>query len=324
MENRKKEFKWFTIPQYRQEEEYLSAMHGKGRKLSKITFPGFYHFEKCEPARVTYRLDYNQEGIANKEEYVRMFSDCGWNYLFDFVGYSYFYKEGAADSEDEEIFCDDSSRLDMMKRVFKGRVVPLILLFACFILPQLCVTTMGYGRGGIAQDVLSIALLVLAGLYWVIFAAMAVQFYHYEKRLKPEDTGIKYKYAGVCAGLLMLLLVIAAIFINGKKSVFSVVENENGFTIEAERLNKAVEMEYELKEGDIIEVSHEYEAGQIYISVGMENREPVFYGNSYSELEDFSLLIQEDGRYIIKCSGRNAKGTIQFVIKELEAFSETP
>ena len=63
MKNRKTELKFFTIPQYRKEEEYLSSMHEKGWKLTKITFPGFYHFEKCEPARVTYRLDYNQEGV---------------------------------------------------------------------------------------------------------------------------------------------------------------------------------------------------------------------------------------------------------------------
>ena len=33
-----------------------------------MVFPGIYSFEKCEPENVTYRLDYNQEGIANKED----------------------------------------------------------------------------------------------------------------------------------------------------------------------------------------------------------------------------------------------------------------
>ena len=90
MEDKKTAFKFFTIFQYQQEEEFLSSMHAKGWKLTKITFPGFYHFDSCEPQNVTYRLDYNQEGINNKTDYVQMFSDCGWNYLFDFVGYSYF------------------------------------------------------------------------------------------------------------------------------------------------------------------------------------------------------------------------------------------
>ena len=109
MRKTKTEFKWFTIPQYRQEEEYLTSMHRKGWKFTKVSFPGFYHFEQCEPENVTYRLDYNQEGVANKAEYVQMFSDCGWEYLFDFVGYSYFRKASDEADTNEEIFCDDEA-----------------------------------------------------------------------------------------------------------------------------------------------------------------------------------------------------------------------
>lgn len=156
MEDKKVVFKFFSVPQYQQEEKYLSSMHEKGWKLAKITLPGFYHFERCEPGKVTYRLDYNPEGVKNKSEYVQMFSDCGWEYLFDCAGYSYFCKEGSASQEREEIFCDDSSRLDMMKRVFKGRIIPLIPLFAGVILPQLFMNTMGYGGGSEIQDIVSI------------------------------------------------------------------------------------------------------------------------------------------------------------------------
>ena len=44
----KTEFKWYTIPEYRKEEEYLSSMHRQGWKFTKVTFPGFYHFENLE------------------------------------------------------------------------------------------------------------------------------------------------------------------------------------------------------------------------------------------------------------------------------------
>ena len=141
MGNSKTVFKFFTIPQSKQEEDYLSAMNEKGWRFTGVTFPGFYHFEKSEPEQVAYRLDYNQEGIKNKAEYVQMFSDCGWEYLCDFVGYSYFRKEGTAGEEKEEIFCDDASRLDMMKRVFRGKIIPLIILFVSVIIPQLFTNT---------------------------------------------------------------------------------------------------------------------------------------------------------------------------------------
>ena len=98
----KKELRLFNVTQYNQEEEYLSSMHRKGWKFTKVYFPGVYCFEECKPENVTYRLDYNQEGIRNKAEYVQMFSDCGWEYLMDFAGYSYFRKTiSESDSNDE-------------------------------------------------------------------------------------------------------------------------------------------------------------------------------------------------------------------------------
>lgn len=314
MENKKVSFKFFTISQYQQEEEYLSSMHEKGWKLKKIIFPGFYHFEKCEPGKVSYRLDYNQEGLKNKTEYVQMFSDCGWDYLFDFAGYSYFCKEGDTDQESEEIFCDDASRLDMMKRVFKGRIIPLIILFVCVVLPQFFVNTLGYGGGGIIQDVLSIILLLIAVLYLAIFSRMAYWFYQYEKKVLPEKRSVKYKYYGISVSILLIVICIGMFFYFSRRSVYSVSESADGFTIVAKQLNTPVVMEYDLKEGDIVAVSHVYVGGEIFISIGEEDETPVFFGNSYGEMGDFTVGIPEDGRYRIECSGRRMKGLIRFVI----------
>ena len=112
------EFKWFTTSEYKKEEVYLSEMHARGWKLTGITFPGFYHFTKCEPEEVRYQLDYSLEGQRHKYEYVRVFEDCGWEYLMDFVGFSYFRKP-VADmcNKDEEIFSDEQSRVEMMKNI---------------------------------------------------------------------------------------------------------------------------------------------------------------------------------------------------------------
>lgn len=132
----KKEFRFFTIFQYEQEQEYLSRRHQEGWKFVKVTGLGTYHFERCQPEKVVYQLDYNQEGLANKEEYVRMFADCGWEYLMDYAGYSYFRKAAADMKGDEEIFCDEQSKLEMMERVLKGRMTPVLVLFCAILLPQ--------------------------------------------------------------------------------------------------------------------------------------------------------------------------------------------
>lgn len=122
MKELKKEFRWFNIMEYEKEENYLSKRHQEGWKFKRVTFPGVYTFERCEPEKVIYQLDYNKEGIKHQMEYVRMFEDCGWEYLTEFDGYNYFRKPADKMQQEEEIFCDDISRLDMMNRIFIGRV----------------------------------------------------------------------------------------------------------------------------------------------------------------------------------------------------------
>ena len=98
----KKQFKWFTIFEYEKEQDYLREMHKLGWKFIKVTGLGMYYFEKCIPQDVVYQLDYNKDGLAHKDEYLKMFDDCGWEYIQDFFGYSYFRKAVAEDGVAEE------------------------------------------------------------------------------------------------------------------------------------------------------------------------------------------------------------------------------
>lgn len=175
MKKTKKEFKYFTIMDYDKEAEYLQQQRKAGWKLTAIKGFGMYHFEECEPEDVVYQLDYNKEGLENKEEYIQMFCDCGWEYLMEYVGYSYFCKPKSemADGE-EEIFCDDQSRMDMVARVFRGRIIPLILLFAVMICTQIT---------GIDGPVRPLVVFVLV-LYVVIFALFGYRYYELKKRMK--------------------------------------------------------------------------------------------------------------------------------------------
>ena len=174
MKEKKKVFKWFTVAKYEEEQEYLRQEHQAGWKLVKVSLLGIYTFEKCEPEDVIYQLDYNQEREKGMAEYIQMFRDCGWEYICDFVGYSYFRKAASKMKEDETIFSDDSSRLEMIGRVFKGRMVPLLIIFAAIICPQLIANSMhssGVGRG------LFIAYCCLFFLYVLIFIQWAVMYW---------------------------------------------------------------------------------------------------------------------------------------------------
>lgn len=167
----KKVIKYFSIADYEKEQEYLRQMHKSGWKLVSVTGFCVYKFEKCTPEDVIYQLDYNQEGLANKDEYVKMFTDCGWEYIQDYVDFSYFRKPAAQTDGAEEIFCDDASRMQLVERIFKGRVVPLLVLFFAMLVPGLLYNIV---RG---NTVIVVMFAAVVALYLVLFAALAISYY---------------------------------------------------------------------------------------------------------------------------------------------------
>lgn len=172
----KKEFKYFTIMQYGKEEEYLRYMHKLGWKLEKISGFRIYHFQQCEPQDIVYKIDYNQDGINNKNEYIKMFNDCGWEYIQDYVGYSYFRKV-VNNENNNDIFCDDESRLQMVSRIFKGRLLPLsIFFFAVF--SQLIIST--YNE----QPILNAIYIAILILYLIIFVWFGIEYLIFKNKLK--------------------------------------------------------------------------------------------------------------------------------------------
>lgn len=140
-----------------------------------------YHFERCRPEDVVYRLDYNQEGRKNKDEYIRLFEDCSWEYVQDFAGYSYFRKPvHAMESENEDIFCDDASRLEMVRRVIRGRMLPLLVIFFLFILPQAFWRV--YPTNG--NVLITFVLWCMVGLYMTTFTILCLKFWDLSKRYR--------------------------------------------------------------------------------------------------------------------------------------------
>lgn len=181
MKEKKRAFKFFSVAEYDKEQEYLQEEHKKGWKLVDVRFPGIYTFVKCEPEDVVYQLDYNPDRESGMGEYIQMFQDCGWEYLFDFVGYSYFRKPVAAMTGEEEIFNDDGSKLDMLDRVFKGRMIPLFIIFGLVICPQLVNNFMRrtepFALG------MCIMLCAVFLLYVGVFAKWGISYRRLKKRL---------------------------------------------------------------------------------------------------------------------------------------------
>lgn len=174
MKDKKTELKWFDITEYDKEADYLREMHKQGWKFLKFTLPVFYKFEKCEPEDVIYQLDYNKDGSEHKAEYLQMFSDCGWEYLGETVGYSYFRKPLKEMNGEEEIFSDDASKVEMMERVYKGRMIPLLTIFCCIICPQIAMQAAGH----------YVANKILLGIFILMFLLYLSIFYRFAKKYK--------------------------------------------------------------------------------------------------------------------------------------------
>ena len=315
MKDRKTIYKYFTFSQYQQEEEYLSDMQEKGWQFSHANIPGFYHFEKCTPEAVTYRLDYNQEGTKNRAEYLKMFSDCGWEHVCDFVGYSYFRKKGQKGAEREEIFCDDASRLDMMNRVFLGRIIPLIIIFASGIFPQFFLLTTAYRLPSVIRNVFTIIYLIMAVLYLILFSSTALQYYQYEKKVSGDTVRTNVKYGSVAALILICLIALVCSFWYSGRSIHTETDRTDGFVVTATRLNSAVEREYDLKAGDTVEFQISHTAGIVYLEVVMDGEKPQFYAD-FKASGNHEVTILKDGHYKITVSGDRANTNVGVVIKK--------
>ena len=127
--------KIFLLPDYEKEGEYLTSMHKVGWKLEKACAYS-QHFVKCEPENVIYKLDYVPVN-SNYCEYIKMYSDYGWEHCGRVAGFDYFRRKADGISEEElEIFSDVQSKLRMMKKVIMTRMLPLLIIFIGIIIPN--------------------------------------------------------------------------------------------------------------------------------------------------------------------------------------------
>ena len=134
---RKTMIRFFTIADYEEEELWLRKQNRLGWKHVRMIPPCLYFFEACEPQDVIYRLDYKNSGQT--EEYMQLVKDFGWEYFEQCMGWLYFRKPAdTVESEGEdELFSDNASRVEMAGHIVRTRLVPIMIIFLCCLLPNL-------------------------------------------------------------------------------------------------------------------------------------------------------------------------------------------
>ena len=162
-------FRFMTVTDYEEEEKFLSEQHKEGWKLCKYWLPGIYFFDKCVPEDVVYRLDFEQAEKSEKTEYLQLYNDYGWEYLFDVNGFSYFRKRAGSEERELEIFSDNESRIEMVERVFRRRMIPLLIVFFTCVVPQLVIQFFNWQGGNTSAKGFVIFFTVFFFLYLYLF-----------------------------------------------------------------------------------------------------------------------------------------------------------
>jgi len=152
MTDQKRIFRWFWAWQDEKEQAWLSDMAAQGWHLDRLGFPGLYHFRAGDSSKMVYRLDYRTLQHRERESYLQLFEDAGWEHVGDLSGWVYFRKE-VQPGEDPEIFSDLESKSKKYQR--------LLLLLVIF-LPILTVLMPEFDQphGGLFS--------ILTGLYVVL------------------------------------------------------------------------------------------------------------------------------------------------------------
>lgn len=131
-ENTIRKFRWFWAWQDEKEEHWLGEMSQQGYHLIKVALPGIYTFTVGTPREYVYRLDYQPYSKKDRDDYLQLFSDAGWEHVGEMVSWQYFRKE-AREGETPEIFTDVESKVAKYKRLLGYLFVILVPLWTVFI-----------------------------------------------------------------------------------------------------------------------------------------------------------------------------------------------
>ena len=174
---------FFTIADFREEEVWLREKSREGLHFKRMIVPCFYIFEKGEPEDTIYRLDFPKN--AEDGDYARMLADFGWENCGRCVGWIYWRRRADEAEGGEEIFSDDTSRLDLVKRVLQTRMLPLMTIFLCCVMPNLLRAVDGQYYGASAFFLWFFG--IMAALYIYLFIHCGGKLLRMRRELEKKE-----------------------------------------------------------------------------------------------------------------------------------------
>ena len=157
-------FKWFWAWQDEKEEAWLAEMAQQGFHLENIALPGQYTFRQGEPGNYVYRLDFQTLRSKDKDSYLQLFEDAGWEHIGDMGGWVYF-RHIVNGTEIPEIYSDLESKMGKYQRLVAYLVIFLPIMI--ILLPRVS-DSLDYGPFMGILAVLSASILLLYSLAMIL------------------------------------------------------------------------------------------------------------------------------------------------------------
>ena len=125
-----RKFKWFWAWEDEKEEAWLRTMSQRGHHLLSAKPFGSYSFVPGDKTDYVYRLDY-QINRKDKQNYLQLFQDAGWEHISEMSGWHYFRKQAEA-GDSPEIYTDVESKVTKYKRLIAYVGFMDIMMFTIF------------------------------------------------------------------------------------------------------------------------------------------------------------------------------------------------
>lgn len=138
---------------FKKEEEWLESMSAQGWHLMKT--PGLvYVFSKGEPETRIYKIDFRTiRKQEDMEEYLAFFEESNWFCVEPKTGKYNYYFYTTTDNEVKDIFSDQLSQAQHLRRyanvLVQSLVIPTLPLFIIFMTRTVKISEMGYLTPGL-------------------------------------------------------------------------------------------------------------------------------------------------------------------------------
>lgn len=125
----------------------------------------------------------------------------------------------------------------------------------------------------------------------------------------------KRNLSWILCGVLVVLLTSMLLprLLPSQESRYTRRVEEDFFSLGMEPLNCTIAEPFCLHAGDTIDVSVDRASGDLAITIGQENREPIYEGRN-PQLGTFRVTVPEDGSYLLSVTGKQAQGRVCFQI----------